>query len=338
MSTRKNDTNTIVEEIKSTVTTEKPVTPQEKTVLSSLTKPATPIAELSTITENGKVEMLSITALEAFKSHPFKVRDNEDFNKLVDSVKENGVLIPAIARPKGDGYEIIAGHRRKAACERLGIDSMPVIVRNMTDEQSVICMVDSNVQRDNILPSEKAFAYKMKMEALKQQGQRSDLTSTPVAWKSKGKETAEIIGEAAGDSKDQVRRYIRLTELTPQLLKMVDDGKIAFRPAVELSHLSKVHQKHLLSVMEAEQSTPSLSQAQKLKRYSVDGFLDETRITSLMNEQKPNQKESIRIPYEKIEPYVKKDMTPVAIVNYLVKLAAEQHQRTLQRQRSRDAR
>jgi ParB family chromosome partitioning protein len=288
--------------------------------------------------DNDKVTSLPLSALEAFRSHPFKVRDNEDFNKLVDSVKENGVLIPAIARPKGDSYELIAGHRRKAACEKFGIETMPVIVRKMTDEQSVIFMVDSNVQRENILPSEKAFAFKMKMDALKRQGQRTDLTSSPVAWKSKGKETAEIIGEATGDSKDQVRRYIRLTELTPQLLKMVDEGRIAFRPAVELSHISIPHQKYLLSVMDAEQSTPSLSQAQKMKRYSVDGFLDETKISALMQEQKPNQKECIHIPLEKVAPYISKDMTPNSIVDYLVKLASEQHQRQLQKQRSQDAR
>jgi len=282
-----------------------------------------------------KVTLLPVSALETFKSHPFKIRENDEFNKLVDSVKDNGVLIPAIAGPKGEGYELIAGHRRKAACEKLGIMTMPVIVRNMTDEQSVICMVDSNVQRENILPSEKAFAYKMKMEALKRQGQRSDLTSTPVVSKMRADEK---VGHENGESREQVRRYIRLTELNPQLLKMVDEGKIAFRPAVELSFLTKAHQKLLLSVMESEQSTPSLSQAQKLKLYSLEGLLDEKKITSLMQEQKPNQKECIRIPYEKVEPYVKKDMTPVSIVDYLVKLAAEQHQRSLQKQRSRDAR
>ena len=288
-------------------------------------------------TANDRIEYIS-RQIEGFKSHPFKVTVNEDFKKLTDSIMENGVLIPAVARPKGDGYELIAGHRRKAVCEKLGIETMPVIVKNMTDEQSVIFMVDSNVQRENILPSEKAFAFKMKMDALKRQGQRNDLTSTPVAWKSQGKETAEIVGEATGDSKDQVRRYVRLTELTPQLLKMVDEGRIAFRPAVELSHLSKAHQKYLLSVMDAEQSTPSLSQAQKMKRYSVDGFLDESKISALMQEQKPNQKECIRIPFEKVEPFVKKDMTPHSIVDYLIRLASDQHQRELQKQRSRDAR
>jgi len=303
------------------------LTAPEQTGIPENIKLSTPDAD--------KVTSLPLSALETFKSHPFKVWDNEDFNKLVDSVKENGVLIPAIARPKGDSYELIAGHRRKAACEKLGIETMPVIVREMTDEQSVIIMVDSNVQRENILPSEKAFALKMKMDALKRQGQRTDLTSTPVVSKMR---TDEKVGLENGESREQVRRYIRLTELTPQLLKMVDEGRIAFRPAVELSHLSKPHQKYLLSVMDAEQSTPSLSQAQKMKRYSVDGFLDETKISALMQEQKPNQKECIHIPLEKVAPYISKDMTPNSIVDYLVKLASEQHQRQLQKQRSRDAR
>jgi len=307
-------------------------TPERLTDLVQLTMPE---HNKPDATDVDKVTLLPVASLEAFKSHPFKVRDNEDFNKLVDSVKENGVLIPAIVRPKGEGYELIAGHRRKAACEKLGIATMPVIVRNMTDEQSVICMVDSNVQRENILPSEKAFAYRMKMEALKRQGQRSDLTSTPVVSKMR---TDEKVGLENGDSREQVRRYIKLTELTPQLLKMVDEGKIAFRPAVELAHLSKAHQKFLLSIMEAEQSTPSLSQAQKLKRYSIDGFLDDSKITALMQEQKPNQKESIRIPYEKLAPFLKKDMVPVDIVDLIVKAMTEYHQRTLQRQRNRDAR
>ena len=173
------------------------------------------------------------------------------------------------------------------------------------------------------------------MEALKRQGQLSDLTSTPVVSKMR---TDEKVGLENGDSREQVRRYVKLTELTPQLLKMVDEGKIAFRPAVELAHLSKAHQKFLLSIMEAEQSTPSLSQAQKLKRYSIDGFLDDSKITALMQEQKPNQKESIRIPYEKLAPFLKKDMVPVDIVDLIVKAMTEHHQRTLQRQRNHDAR
>jgi len=337
MNTNTKNTDTVVDELMSAVKKEETRNPADNVKAS----PA-PITATRTVrqdkhenVDNNKVEMLPITSLIAFKSHPFKITENEDFAKLVESIMENGVLIPAVARPKGDGYELIAGHRRKSVCEKLGIETMPVIVREMTDEQSVIFMVDSNVQRENILPSEKAFAYKMKMDALKRQGQRTDLTSTPVVSKSR---TDEKVGIKNGDSREQVRRYIRLTELNPQLLQMVDEGKIAFRPAVELSFLTKAHQKLLLSAMECEQSTPSLSQAQKLKLYSIEGLLDEAKVATLMQEQKPNQKECIRIPFEKVAPYVNKDMTPVLVVDYLIKLAYEQHQRQLQKQRSHDAR
>ena len=203
---KKGDITKLKNDIKTLPTNENPVSPQETN------------AEMS----HDKIEILPISALTDFKSHPFKVSENDDFKKLMDSIKENGIIIPAVARPKDNGYELIAGHRRKAVCEKLGIDTMPVIVREMTDEQSTIFMVDSNVQRENILPSEKAFAYKMKMEAVKRQGQRTDLTSSPVATMSKGTRTADVIGGQFGESKDTVHRYIRLTELNPQLLKMVD--------------------------------------------------------------------------------------------------------------------
>ena len=214
---------------------------------------------------------------------------------------------------------------------------MPVLVREMTDEQAVIAMVDSNVQRENVLPSEKAFAYKMKMEALSRQGKRDDLTSAPMAWKSRGRETAAIIGEAAGESKDQVRRYIRLTELIPQLLELVDVGKIAFRPAVELSFLSVDQQTLLLSVMEAEQATPSLSQALKLKSFSVSEAFGESTITALMREQKGNQHEHIRISYEKVRSILKKDMPPKELESVILR-AVSDYQRKLQRQLEREAR
>ena len=298
-----------------------------------------PTNENQNLATQDKVEMLPISKLDGFKSHPFKVTENEDFKKLADSIMENGVLIPAVARPKGDGYELIAGHRRKAVCEKLGIETMPVIVKDLTDEQSVIFMVDSNVQRENILPSEKAFAYKMKMEALKRQGQRTDLTSTPMAWKSKGKETAAIIGESTGESKDQVRRYIRLTELTPQLLKMVDEGKIGFRPAVELSYLTKTHQKLLLSAIDAEQSTPSLAQAQKLKIYSFEGLLDEAKVTALMQEQKPNQREYIKIAYDKIKEVLQRDVPIKDIEDVIYKAISDYGNKLqLQKQQNRNVR
>ena len=304
---------------------QKPTLPVKEKLLPAKAQPGDPDID--------KIEILPISKLEAFKSHPFKIIENEDFIKLVESVKENGVLIPAVARPKGDGYELIAGHRRKAVCEKLGIDTMPVIVRNMTDEQSTIFMVDSNVQRENILPSEKAFAYKMKMDAIKRQGQRDTTACAPVEHKSEGIKSRDIIAQEYGESREQVRRYIRLTELNPQLLQMVDEGKIAFRPAVELSYITKAHQKQLLSAMDAEQSTPSLSQAQKMKMYSLDGLLDEARITTLMREQKPNQHECIRIPYEKIKTVIKDDMSPKDIEAFILR-AVTDYQRKLQQQRS----
>jgi len=322
-------TENIVDEILST--------PKEETSTPQKRATPAPKPETSATLKNAdadKIEILPITSLKTFKSHPFKITENEDFNKLMDSIKENGIINPAIARLKDDGYELIAGHRRKAVCEKLGIETMPVVVRDMTDEQSTIFMVDSNVQRENILPSEKAFAYKMKMDALKRQGQRTDLSSSPVVSKMR---TDEKLGLENGESREQVRRYIRLTELNPQLLQMVDEGKIAFRPAVELSFLTKAHQKLLLSAMDAEQSTPSLAQAQKIKMYSLEGLLDENKVTALMREQKPNQRECIRIPYDKVREILKKDMPIKAIEDFIFK-AMTDYQRKLQQQRSADAR
>ncbi|MCL2409964.1 MAG: ParB/RepB/Spo0J family partition protein [Oscillospiraceae bacterium] len=240
--------------------------------------------------QNEYIENLPLNKLAAFENHPFRVTQDEELQKLVDSIKENGVLIPAIARPKGDGFELIAGHRRKFACQILGIETMPVLVRDITNEQAVISMVDSNVQRENVLPSEKAFAYKMKLEALKRQAGRPKNNLSPVETNFR---SDEKIAQETGESRAQIQRYIRLTELIPQLLDMVDAGKIAFRPAVELSYMPKEQQTLLLSVMEAEQSTPSLSQAQKLKALSAEGKLDEPTINGVMREQKGNQQEQI---------------------------------------------
>jgi ParB family chromosome partitioning protein len=338
MKTDIQNTQTILEELTPIVgKSDDTKVKKEKDTPLPISEKLDPVKNEIPISENDKVEMLPVTALVAFKSHPFKITENEDFFKLMDSIKENGIIIPAIARRKGKGYELIAGHRRKAVCEKLGIDKMPVIVRDMTDEQSTIYMVDSNVQRENILPSEKAFAYKMKMDALKRQGQRNDLASSPLATMSKGTRTADIIGGQYGDGKDTVHRYIRLTELNPQLLQMVDDGKIAFRPAAELSYLTKAQQKLLLSAMEAEQSTPSLSQAQKLKLHSLEGLLDETKISSFMREQKPNQCESIKIPCDKVRELLKKDMTIKQIEEFIFNAIAD-YQRKLQQQRSGTAR
>jgi ParB family chromosome partitioning protein len=215
-----------------------------------------------------QIENLPLSKLAAFENHPFQVRQDEDFQKLVDSIKENGVLIPAIARQKGEGYELIAGHRRKLAAAIAGIDTIPVLVRELTNKQAVIAMVDSNVQRENILPSEKAFAYKMKLEALKRLPGRPKNNSCQVGTDLIGARSDGLLAENSKESARTIQRFIRLTELIPQLLQMVDDKKIAFNPAVELSYLPKKEQELLLSVMDAEQSTPSLSQAQKLKALS----------------------------------------------------------------------
>ncbi len=276
---------------------------------------------------NEQIKNLPLSKLTAFENHPFRVIQDEDFQKLVDSIKENGVLIPTIARPKGDGFELIAGHRRKLAAAIAGLDTVPVLVRELTDEQAVIAMVDSNVQRENILPSEKAYAYKMKLEAIKRQGKRSYLTSGQVVQKW----SVQKVGEESGENYKQVQRYIRLTELIPQLLQMVDDKKIAFNPAVELSYLPAEKQTLLLSAMEAEQSTPSLSQAQKLKAFSADGKLDEAAISEVMQEQKANQKEQVRIPYEKVRNIINKDLPPKELEDFILK-AVERYKTYLNKQ------
>jgi len=251
-----------------------------------------------------KVMQIPLAEISSFPNHPFKVRMDEAMQEMAQSVKEYGVLVPALVRPKdGGGYEMVAGHRRKAASELAGVETIPCIVRSLTDDEATIIMVDSNLQRERILPSEKAFAYKMKLEAMKRQGQRADLTCSPVANKLKGKKSAEVIGESAGESKDQVYRYIRLVELEAPILEMVDEGKIAFRPAVELSYLPKEQQKTLFDTMEGEDCTPSLAQAIKIKQFSQEGRLNEDVILSILSEEKPNQKEQFKMPKERISKY-----------------------------------
>ena len=248
-----------------------------------------------------KVVTLNPADISDFPNHPFKVKQDEAMAEMVDSVKQYGVLVPALVRPKADGgYEMVAGHRRKCAATLAGITEMPCIVRNLTDDEATIIMVDSNLQRETILPSEKAFAYKMKLEAMKRQGQRSDLTSTPLVSKSRSNEE---LGQKNGDSREQVRRFIRLTELIPSVLDMVDSGKIAFRPAVELSYLSKEQQQSLYDTMECEDCTPSLAQAIKMKEFSRDGKLTEEVILSIMQEEKPNQREQFKMPKERISKF-----------------------------------
>lgn len=242
----------------------------------------------------------------------------------------NGVLAPALVRPKADGgYEMVAGHRRKCAATLAGITEMPCIVRNLTDDEATIIMVDSNLQRETILPSEKAFAYKMKLEAMKRQGQRSDLTSSPLVSKSRSNEE---LGQKNGDSREQVRRFIRLTELIPSVLDMVDSGKIAFRPAVELSYLSKEQQQSLYDTMECEDCTPSLAQAIKMKEFSRDGKLTEEVILSIMQEEKPNQREQFKMPKERISKYFAPGTPAQKIEDTIIK-ALELYRR---RERQRD--
>ena len=238
------------------------------------------------------------------ENHPFKVLDDDKMDDLVQSIKDNGVLTPVLLRPDDEGtYEMISGHRRKMASELAGKETMPCIVRNLSDDEAVVVMVDSNLQREEILPSEKAFAYKMKLDAMKRQGQRTDLTSSPLATKLRGKRSDELLGEQVGESKDQIRRYIRLTNLIPEILDMVDNKKIAMRPAVELSYLPQEEQEILYDTMEAEACTPSHAQAIKIRKFSAEGRLNEDVLLAIMAEEKPNQVEQWKIPKNRLKKY-----------------------------------
>ena len=254
------------------------------------------------------VQDIPISQISDFPEHPFKVKQDEAMLEMVESVRQYGVLVPGLVRQLEDGsYQMVSGHRRKLASELAGRDTIPCIVRDLTDDEAVIIMVDSNLQRERVLPSEKAFAYKMKLDAMRRQGQRTDLTSTPVVEKLKGKDalSSAIVGKTSGDSYEQVRRFIRLTNLIPEILDMVDDGRIAFRPAVELSYLAEQEQCVLYDTMGREDCTPSLAQAIKMKAFSRDGKLTDAVILSIMEEEKPNQKEQFRIPKERISKYFK---------------------------------
>lgn len=245
---------------------------------------------------------IPLSEIDDFPDHPFKVKLDEDMDQLVQSIKERGIITPVTLRPKEDGrYEIVSGHRRKKACELAGFDTVKAEVREMTRDEAIILMVESNLQRSAILPSEKAFSYKMRLEAMNRQGQRSDLTSTPVVSKSRSNEE---LGSEHGESREQVRRYIRLTELIPELLDLVDEGRIAFRPAVELSYLQKEEQSALLEQIAYADATPSLAQAIKLKRFSQDGKLNNEVIESIMSEEKPNQREKINIKYAEARRFI----------------------------------
>ncbi|MDR2673146.1 MAG: ParB/RepB/Spo0J family partition protein [Coriobacteriales bacterium] len=279
-----------------------------------------------------KVVDIPLEEIDGFPDHPFQVRVDEEMRELVENVREHGVLTPAIARLKEDGrYELVSGHRRKMASELAGLKTLPVIVREMDRDAAIVFMVNANMQREHVLPSEKAKAFRMKLEAMGRQGARTDLTCVPMAHKSDGKKTREIIAEQAGESPDQVRRYIRLTELIPEMLQMVDEGRMAFRPAVELSYLAEEEQRDLLDKMDLEQATPSLAQAIKLKQFSQEGRLNGDVALSIMREQKPNQVEKIKIPRDKLSRYFDSG-TPVAQIEETIIKALELYRK---RERSR---
>ena len=265
-----------------------------------------------------RVQEIPLDQLKPFKNHPFKVRDDQRMLDTADSIREYGVLVPAIARPDpSGGYELISGHRRKRGCEMAGLQTMPVIVRNMDDDAATIVMVDSNLQREELLPSERAFAYKMKLEALKHQGARSDLTSRQVVGKL---EMADVVGQNAGESGRQVQRYIRLTELIPELLDMVDERKLAFNPAVEVSYLKRDEQRMLLEAMDAEQTMPSLSQAQRLKKFSQEGRLTEEAMSAIMSEEKKSEMDKVTLRSDTLYKYFPKSYTPKQMEQTIIRL------------------
>ena len=278
-----------------------------------------------------QVQQIPIGELFPFKDHPFKVLDDESMQRTVESVEQYGVLSPLIARPRPEGgYEIISGHRRQHAAQLAGLDTLPVIVREMSDDAAVILMVDSNLQRENILPSEKAFAYKMKLEAIKNQGARSDLTSAQVAQKL----SVEKVGDDAGVSKDTIRRFIRLTNLVPELLDMVDEKKIAFNPAVELSYLDEAQQRDFLEAMEDTQNAPSLSQAQRLKKLAQEGHFSYDVAFAVMGEEKKDELDKVVIKNDTLRKYFPRSYTPKQMEDTIIKLL-EQWQRKQQRQNER---
>ena len=280
-----------------------------------------------------KIHEIPLSEIDEFPNHPFHVRLDEDMDQLVESIKERGIITPVTLRQKPDGrYEIVSGHRRTKACELAGLATVKAEIKELSRDEAIILMVESNLQRTTILPSEKAFSYKMRLEAMNRQGQRTDLTSRPVVEKL---DSAESVGTAQGDSGRQVQRYIRLTHLIPPLLDLVDSGKIAFRPAVELSYLTEDEQNGLLDSISSEQSTPSLAQALKMKEFSQNGRLNADVILSIMCEQKPNQKEKISFQSERLKPFIPKNFTAKQTEDYVVK-ALEYYHRYQLRQKERD--
>lgn len=303
---------------------------------SDFTLPTTSLDELFSSQEERddakleRVKDIPLTELHPFKDHPFKIQNDEEMKRLIESIQKFGTLTPALARPLPEGgYELISGHRRLAACQVLGIETMPVIVREMSDDEAVIAMVDANLQREHILPSEKAFAYKMKLDAIKHQGVSSSQLGTRLL------RSDEKVALDAGESRNQVQRYIRLTYLIPELLEMVDDGKIAFNPAVEISYLEQSEQRVLLSAMELNDCTPSHAQSIRLKKLSQEGVLQDQTIYSILAEQKPNQQEQYKFKREEIRKYFPKSYTDKQVCDTVIKLL-EQWQR--RRERDRDSR
>ena len=282
-----------------------------------------------------QVQQIPIEELFPFKEHPFKVLDDEAMQRTVESVAQYGVLAPLIARPRPEGgYEIISGHRRQHAAELAGLDTLPVIVREMTDDAAVILMVDSNLQRENILPSERAFAYKMKLEALKNQGARSDLTCGQIGHKLNGAKARDVVAEESGDNARNVQRFIRLTNLSPELLDLVDEKKISFNPAVELSYLDETQQRDFLQAMDETQNAPSLSQAQRMKKLAQEGKLTYEAAFAIMGEAKKDELDKVVIKNDTLKKYFPRSYTPRQMEDVIIKLL-EQWQRRQQRQNER---
>lgn len=283
-----------------------------------------------------KIRDIPIAEIDEFPDHPFKVLLDEDMEQLVESIKRNGVMTPATVRLKEDGrYELISGHRRKKACEIAGLETLKCEVKELTRDEAIIVMVESNLQRSTILPSEKAFAYKMRLEAMNRQGQRTDLTCSPVGNKLQGRKSSDELAEKVGESKNQIFRYIRLTELVPEILQMVDERQIAFRPAVEISYLSDEQQYSLLEAMQYNDATPSLAQAIKMKKFMQDGKLTDEVIQSIMQEEKPNQREKPAFRDERITKLISKSVPRGRESDFVVK-ALEFYNRYLQRNKDRE--
>ena len=277
------------------------------------------------------MQKLDVTKLNEFENHPYKVKHDDEMEMLIESIKEHGILSPIIVRPlENDEYEIISGHRRLFASKRAGLTEVPALIVEMDRDNAAIALVDSNLHRDNISPSEKAFAYKLKMEAMSRQGYRSDLTSGQLVPKSDDNRTSAEIGEAYGESYKTVQRYIRLTYLHPKLLEYVDEGRIAFTPAVELSYLNDIEQQDLIQTIESEDCTPSLSQAVRMKKLSQQGLLDDDKILEIMSEEKANQKERIKIPTEKLRKYFPRDFSASQIEDAIIKMCEAQYRKKQQ--------